>query len=301
MLLHLKGQAEPGTALHHACTSLIPPHTHPALWCHSRCKPQPHGAARLPCSGTARATPPSSWKLQRAGRHTRRAAPRRGRCAVTLAAAVQPPTGGGGSERYAYGEGPAARAYDMEVAAFGYASEEAFDAWMAELDQQMAEVDADIAGFPSQLEASDPEAAARLAAPVPTSEANGTAQPPALSPSSPPAAAWPPPPADMVPAAACARSAAAAAAAAPAVAFASAAAGHEAAAEAAQAAAASQPATAMARAGEEWMRAAAAWRSAYDALAVARQAQPGLAAVVEAEAALQAAEQFKRQRRDVCS
>lgn len=98
------------------------------------------------------------------------------------------------------------------------------------------------------------------------------------------------------PAAADARTAAAEAAAAAAVSFASKAAGHKAAAEAAESAAANQPATAPSVAGQEWVWAAEAWGNAWEALEMARRADPKAAAVREAEVAVKAARRLKHQR-----
>lgn len=86
------------------------------------------------------------------------------------------------------------------------------------------------------------------------------------------------------------------AAAALAVIFAKYAAEHEATAEAALADAAKQPATAAEEAAEARMRAAAAWRLVFDALSAARRAQPKLAAVMEAEVAVQNFLRLKHQR-----
>ena len=125
-----------------------------------------------------------------------------------------------------------------------------------------------------------------------------TALPPAHSPPSlagAPRAAG----ACATPAEADARTAAAEAWAAAAVSFDSMAAGHEAAAEVAEAAADSQPAGARSAAGQEWVRAAEAWGSALEALQAARQADPKGPAVRNAEAAVQAVQRLKSQRRSL--
>ncbi|KAL4424772.1 hypothetical protein ABPG77_000812 [Micractinium sp. CCAP 211/92] len=78
---------------------------------------------------------------------------------------------------------------------------------------------------------------------------------------------------------------------------ASAAVGLEAAAEAAFEAAGTKPASAVSSAGDEWLRAAEAWRKAFDSVQAARRAQPGAAVVDEAAAHVEAARRFKRQLR----
>ncbi|KAL4424777.1 hypothetical protein ABPG77_000817 [Micractinium sp. CCAP 211/92] len=121
-------------------------------------------------------------------------------------------------------------------------------------------------------------------------------------PSAPPpltslAAEWPPVSDSTLPEDSAARASVAEAAAAAAVAFAGAAVGHEAAAEAAYAAAATQPASSLSSAGEEWLRAGAAWRKAFESLAAARRAQPGSLVVEEAAGEVEAARRFKHQLR----
>lgn len=133
---------------------------------------------------------------------------------------------------------------------------------------------------------------ARLAASLPPAPAH--APPPS------PPVALPPTDACITPPVPRPRTAAANAWAAAAVAFASMAAGHEAAAEAAEAAAANQPAWVQSGAAEWWVRAAYAWRWAIDALEEARRDDPQGPAVREAEAAVQAAQRFRAQRRWVC-
>ncbi len=111
------------------------------------------------------------------------------------------------------------------------------------------------------------------------------------------AAEWPPVADSTLPEDSAARTAVAEAAAAAAVAFANAAVGFEAAAEAAYEAAATQPASALLSAGEQWLRAGAAWRKSFESLGAARRAQPGAGVVEQAAAEVEAARQFKHQLR----
>ncbi|KAL4424775.1 hypothetical protein ABPG77_000815 [Micractinium sp. CCAP 211/92] len=148
-------------------------------------------------------------------------------------------------------------------------------------------------------EAAYKRAVQRRSAPA---EARKAASVPPLPPAPTPplaclAAEWPPVADSTLPENSAARTAVAEAAAAAAVAFARAALGHEAAAEAAYQAAATKPASALSSAGEEWLRAGAAWRKAFDSLAAARRAQPGAGIAEEAAAEVEAAQRFKRQLR----
>ncbi len=125
--------------------------------------------------------------------------------------------------------------------------------------------------------------------------AGAASQPPAPPPLACLAANWPKVARNKLPTDSAARAAVAEAAAAAAVAFAGAAVGHEAAAEAAYEAAAMQPASALSSAGEQWVRAGAAWRKAFESLGAAQRAQPEAPVVIQAAAEVEAARQFKRQ------
>ncbi|EFN58386.1 expressed protein [Chlorella variabilis] len=92
------------------------------------------------------------------------------------------------------------------------------------------------------------------------------------------------------------RAAAAEASAAAAAAWATTALGLEAKAESTAARAACQPAAEHASLALEWEAAAAAWRAAFEQLELAKQADPGLMAVQEAEEAIKEKRGFKQQR-----
>ena len=202
-----------------------------------------------------------------------------------VAAAGHPPSAPGGGRL----DGPAARAFLLELEVFGTFSKEARRA--AVEDQRRFDAKAQFwrKGLQAKVEAHD----RLLRTPAPQQAANAPSATQPLARLDPPAANSSPLPTGNALAADKARTTAEAAAAA-AVAFASSATQHEAAAEAAEAASSSQPALS-AKAREEWRSAAAAWRSASEALQSAVQAHPELEAVREAAAAVQGACRGERQ------
>lgn len=213
--------------------------------------------------------------------------PQHWRRGLVFAAAGHPPSAPGGGRL----DGPAARAFLLELEVFGTVSEEARRAAVEEQRRFDAKAQFWRKALQAKMEAHD--RLLRKPAPQQAGDAPSATQPPAPAPLDLPAANSSPLSTGNALAADKARATAEAAAEA-AVAFASSAKQHEAAAEAAEAAASSQPALA-AKAREEWRSAAAAWRSASEALQAAVQAHPELEAVREAAAAVEAACRGERQ------